>query len=92
MYTRGVPRVEFTANLKRHVSCETAESSGATVREALDDAFRANPGLREYVLDEQGALRRHMNVFVDGEMVKDRERLSDPSGREIFVIQALSGG
>lgn len=85
-------RVEFTPNLKRHVSCEPCESSGSTVREALEEAFRRNPGLREYVLDEQGALRKHMNVFVDGEMIKDRERLADPAGREIFVIQALSGG
>ncbi len=87
-----MPKLTFTANLKRHVSCESCESRGATVREALEDAFRANPGLREYVLDDQGALRKHMNIFVDGEMIKDRDGLSDPSGREVCVMQALSGG
>lgn len=85
-------RVRFTGNLIRHVHCEPCEVPGATVREALDAAFRLRPGLREYVLDEQGGLRKHMNVFVDGEMIKDRRGLSDPAGLEVFVMQALSGG
>ena len=67
---------------------------GATVREALDAVFVTNPGLRGYVLDDQGRLRRHVVVFVNGEMIEDRERMSDrvePSS-ELFVMQALSGG
>ena len=87
-----MPKVVFTTNLRRHVSSQPCESRGATVREALEDAFRRNPGLREFVLDEQGALRKHMNVFVDGEMIKDRTGLGDPSGGEVCVMQALSGG
>jgi molybdopterin synthase sulfur carrier subunit len=46
------------------------------------------------VLDEQNALRKHMNVFVDGEQIRDREQLSDPvpPGADLYVFQALSGG
>jgi sulfur-carrier protein len=46
------------------------------------------------VLDEQGAVRPHMVVFVDGRQVRDRQQLSDPVPRdgEIYVAQALSGG
>jgi hypothetical protein len=46
------------------------------------------------VLDDQSALRKHMNIFVDGNRVKDRIRLSDPvpDNGEVYVIQALSGG
>jgi hypothetical protein len=46
------------------------------------------------VLDDQGRLRRHVHVFVDGVLVADRERLSDPVGpaSELHVMQALSGG
>jgi hypothetical protein len=46
------------------------------------------------VLDDQGALRRHVAVFVDGRPVKDREGLTDAVGpdEEIHVFQALSGG
>ncbi len=85
-------RVVFTGNLSRHVPCEPCEAAGADVRAVLESAFRLRPGLREFVLDEQGELRKHMNVFVDGEMIKDRRGLTDPAGSEIFVMQALSGG
>ena len=89
-----MPRVEFTANLQRHVACPPAAVSGATVRECLDAAFAGNERARGYVLDEQGALRKHMIVFVNGEMIQDRERLSDvvPADGEVYVMQALSGG
>lgn len=87
-------RVVFTANLQRHVACEPRETPGRTVREALEAVFAANEKARGYVLDEQGALRKHMIIFIDGEMIKDRVRLSDPvpPNGEIYVMQALSGG
>jgi hypothetical protein len=60
----------------------------------LDDYFRENAKARGYVLDEQGRIRQHMVVFIDGEMVRDRDDLSDAVGPHstIDVIQALSGG
>ncbi len=87
-------KVRFTSNLERHVKTPTAEVAGGTVREALDAVFSSNPMLRSYILDDQGALRRHVMVFVDGEQVLDRSGLADvvPSDAEIFVMQALSGG
>ena len=89
-----VPTVTFTPNLKRHVECPTEVVEGATVRAVLDVVFAANPRLRGYVLDDQGALRKHMSVFVDGDQIADREHLSDPvrATSEIYVMQALSGG
>ena len=86
--------VVFTPNLQRHVDAPQKAVEGATVREVLDIVFPANPRLRGYVLDDQGALRRHMMVFVDGQQISDRERLSDPvrPASEIYVMQALSGG
>jgi molybdopterin synthase sulfur carrier subunit len=89
-----VARVFFTANLQRHVPCPPADAPGGTVRDVLAAVFAANPRARGYVLDEQGALRKHMNVFVNGDQVRDRERLSDPvpPDAEVYVMQALSGG
>jgi hypothetical protein len=89
-----MPRVVFTPNLQRHVECPAVEVSGATVREALDHVFAANPRLRGYVVDEHGALRKHMAVFVDGSQLVDRAAQSDAVGAssEIYVMQALSGG
>jgi sulfur carrier protein ThiS len=91
---RGVPRVTFTSNLARLVDAPALFVSGTTVRQALDAVFARNPKLRGYVLDDQGALRRHVIVFVGGEAVADRTRLTDPveEKSEISVLQALSGG
>lgn len=87
-------RVSFTQNIQRHVSCPTREVAGSNVREVLDAAFAANERARGYVLDDRGELRKHMNVFINGEQVRDRAGLSDPvpEGAEVFVFQALSGG
>jgi molybdopterin synthase sulfur carrier subunit len=89
-----VPRVVFTPNLERHVSAPPAEVDGGSVREVLDRIFEDNPRLRGYVLDDQGRLRKHVAVFVNGEMIEDRVTLRDGLGHgdEVFVMQALSGG
>lgn len=89
-----MPKVAFTQNIQRHVECPPAEAPGATVAEVLDNVFADNPRARAYVLDDQGALRKHMAIFVDGELLRDRARLSDPvtPSSSIHVFQALSGG
>ncbi len=89
-----MPRIVFTANLQRHVQCPPCGVDGATVREALDATFTLYPVARGYVLDEHGALRHHMVIFVDGQAISDRRNLSDRVGEkgEIFIMQALSGG
>jgi sulfur carrier protein ThiS len=70
------------------------EVDGATVRAALDAVFALEPRLRGYVVDEQGVLRKHVNVFVNGQPVADRTHLSDAVAArdEIYILQALSGG
>lgn len=87
-------RVIFTANIQRHVACPEAEASGETVREVLDAVFATNPRARSYILDDQSALRRHMSIYVDGSLIRDRNGLSDQVGPNstIGVFQALSGG
>ena len=87
-------QVVFTPNLRRHVSCPPVEVAGSTVAEALSSVFDNNPTLRRYVLDDQGALRKNMVIFVDGLALKDRRTLNDRVGdnAEIFVMQALTGG
>ena len=87
-------RVSFTNNLRRHLSCPTAEIPGGTVRVILDGVFATNPKLRSYLLDDQGRLRKHVKVYVGGRAAADTGGLSDPvgPGDEVFVFQALSGG
>jgi molybdopterin synthase sulfur carrier subunit len=89
-----MPTVSFTPNIQRHVICPPAGVEGDTVGAALEAVFRGNPQARGYVLDDQGAVRAHMVVFVDGHQIRDRQHLSDPVSPdgEIYVAQALSGG
>ena len=89
-----MPSVAFTRNLQRHVACPPCVVAGGTVRESLEAAFGLYPQVRSYVLDEHGALRFHMAVYVDGVPIADRRGLSDPvpDSGEIYVMQARSGG
>ena len=68
--------------------------SGTNVGEALDNVFTRYPNLRGYVVDEHGAVRHHVAVFVDGNAIRDKRTLTQPLGEraEIYVMQALSGG
>jgi molybdopterin synthase sulfur carrier subunit len=89
-----VPKVIFASHVQRHVAAPDRVVDGATVRTALDAVFAGNRPLRGYVLDDQGHLRKHVVVFVDGTRVIDRIGLSEPvqPDSEIYVLQALSGG
>ena len=64
------------------------------MRAVLEAYFQRHPGVRGYVLDEQGALRHHVVVFVGGAQARDRQGLSDAVAdeAEVYVMQALSGG
>lgn len=66
----------------------------ATVRELLEAAFVRHPRLRGYVLDEQGRLRHHVVVFVDGMALTDKARqsLALSESSQVHLLQALSGG
>ncbi len=87
--------VSFTRHLQRFFpTLEACEVPAATVRELIEELERRHPGLAHYVVDETGRLRRHVNVFVGEEPVRDRANLSDAlaSDSRVFILQALSGG
>jgi hypothetical protein len=90
-----MPHIEFTSQLAQHVECPPGRAvEAASLGEALEAVFADYPMLRGYVLDDQGAVRQHIAVFIDGEMLHRRDRLDVPitPESEIFVMQALSGG
>ena len=68
--------------------------AGTTVREAIEQMLAVVPTMRGYILDDQGALRHHVAAFVDGVVVRDKQRLGEavPPDGEIYLVQALSGG
>jgi sulfur carrier protein ThiS len=68
--------------------------AGASVGEVLANVFELHPNLRGYVVDERGAMRHHVAVFVNGDAIADKRDLTQAVGEraEIYVMQALSGG
>ena len=88
-------QIKFTANLKRFFPdlCECSIDA-ATVAEIVAAVDRRWRGLGDYIIDEQGALRKHVNIFVGDELLRDKQTLSDRVSRDtrVFIVQALSGG
>jgi hypothetical protein len=86
--------VVFTPQLRRFTQTPEVNAPVATLRAALEAAFRLNPRLRGYVLDDQGHLRANVVVFIDGRRSADRTLLNDPllPDSRVHVLQALSGG
>ena len=63
---------------------------GTTVRDLLRELERAQPGVSGWILDERGLIRRHINVFVNGEYGREDTPVG-PDDR-IDVLPAISGG
>jgi sulfur-carrier protein len=90
-----MPTVKFTKALRRFFpQLKDTPAKGKTLAEILHEIEANYPGMCSYVLDEQGSLRKHVNIFIDGTMINDRSKLTDPfsENSEIYIIQALSGG
>jgi molybdopterin converting factor small subunit len=66
------------------------ELEAGTVRDVLRELERAQPGVAGWILDERGLIRRHINVFVNGECV--REDCEVAADDRVDVLPAISGG
>lgn len=87
-----MPNVVFAPAIQRHVPTAPQAVAASTVRIALEDVFAVQPALRDYILDEQGALRCHVAIFVDGRKIEPQQLDDRIAAAEIYVVQALSGG
>ena len=86
--------MHFTAWLREWAPREPVSAPGATVGEALAALFAQQPQLRSYVVDERGALRKHVCIFADGQRLARDGTMSHPIAPDskLYVMQALSGG
>lgn len=82
--------VTLRAPLKQRAGTSALEVSGGTVREVLLSMENDVPSLKGWVLDEQGQIRRHVNVFVNGEPATPELAIADQD--RIDIIHAISGG
>jgi len=87
-----MPTVAFTHHLRRVAPAEPVVVDGGTVGLALRAVFAQHPQIEPYVLDEQGGLRKHVAIFIDGELCRDPIAQTVTPDASIYVMQALSGG
>ena len=90
-----MPTVKFTYALRRFFpGIKDTAARGASIAAILNEMESRYPGIRSYILDEQGQLRRHVNIFINGVLIDDRDKLGDKfeENSEIYIMQALSGG
>ncbi len=91
-----MPKISFTSALKRFFPDlkEEIQLPGSKVSEILKNLENKYPGITDYLVDEEGQLRKHINIFVDGQLIQDRRELSDvlKEEDEVLIFQALSGG
>ncbi|NNE08250.1 MAG: molybdenum cofactor biosynthesis protein MoaD [Gemmatimonadetes bacterium] len=89
-------RVQFTRHLSRYFPDleQNVEIEGNTVAQIVSGLDSRFPGLAAYIVDDQGALRQHVNIFIGNELIRDRKRLGDEvrADDSVYVLQALSGG
>jgi molybdopterin converting factor small subunit len=84
----------FLADFTNGRSEISVNSSPATVKEALNELWQLHVGLRDRVVNEQGQLRTHVNIFVDGENIRRKQLLDTPvcDRTEITILPSVSGG
>lgn len=82
--------IHLRAPLKDRAGASSVEVGGATVVEALAALEERVPEIKGWVLDERRNVRRHVNVFVDGEQARSDDAVSE--GARIDIIGAITGG
>jgi molybdopterin converting factor small subunit len=86
-----MPHVHLREPLKRLAgNCGEHTLEGATVAELLVELERTQPGLDGWILDERDVLRRHINVFVNGELGGPETPVA--AGDRVDILPAISGG
>ncbi|MEN9783229.1 MAG: hypothetical protein RJA24_572 [Pseudomonadota bacterium] len=89
--SRKPVQVLIPSALRSYTQSGRAEAQGATLGALLDDLERQYPGIRFRMIDEQGRIRRHIRIFINGEQCHDLATALDARA-EVIIAQALSGG
>ena len=92
-----MPSVQMTDHLYRffpQLKDQKLTVPAGSVAEALLAINEIAPGFTDYVLDDNGALRRHVNLSINDRVIIDKVKLSDriPEDGTVYIFQALSGG
>ncbi len=90
-----MPTVNITKHLQRFFpDLRETTLEGQTVADIVTGLNNKYPGIADYIVDERGALRKHVNIFIGNDLIKDRKTLGDAitPDDKVYIMQALSGG
>ena len=90
-----MPTVRIPTPLRKLTNeLDTVEAAGATIGELIDNLDTAFPGLKNRICDENGTIRRFVNIFVNGEDVRFLAENATPvkDSDEISIVPAIAGG
>ena len=90
-----MPSVRIPTPLRKLTNdLEVVSAAGANVGELLENLDKAFPGLRERICDEQGNVRRFVNIFVNDEDIRFLEERATPvkDTDEVSIVPAIAGG
>jgi len=87
-------RVILTSNLQNYYPEREFEMQGETVLEILNKMEKIRPHFLSYILDEHLHIRKHVNIFINSDLLQDKTNLKIKidDDTEIHLMQALSGG
>lgn len=90
-----MPKVRIPTPLRKLTNeLEVIDAAGTTIAEVLESVEKAFPGLKERICDENGQVRRFVNVFVNDEDIRFLEESATPvkEADEISIVPAIAGG
>ncbi len=90
-----MPKISFTPALQRFFpELREVQLKVHSVKDALEHLEELHPGIKHYLVEETGQLRKHINIFIGERLATDRSSLSDvlEDSDEVLIFQALSGG
>jgi len=88
-------QVRIPTPLRKYTGgAEVVQADGATVAAIVADLDKRNPGIRDRICDESGAVRRFVNIFVNGEDIRFQQNLDTAvkAADEVSIVPAIAGG
>ncbi len=88
-------QVRIPTPLRKYTGgAEAVQAEGTTVAALVADLDKRHPGIRERICDDSGAVRRFVNIFVNGEDIRFLQNLDTAvkAGDEVSVVPAIAGG
>lgn len=87
-------KVVLTANLQKYFPESKFETEANSLKDLLRKMDERRPLFSTYIIEDNGSIRKHVNIFIDGEVLSDKSHtdVQLKSGSQVHIMQALSGG